>query len=69
MAKWMKEAFAHNKGGLHRATHTPEGETIPLYKIEKAAHSSDPHVRHMAAAGRTGGKIARKHAMPSGRRR
>lgn len=37
-----------NHGGLHRALHVPEGETIPQSKIEAAKHSSNEHVRHMA---------------------
>lgn len=47
---WMERAFAHNKGGLHRALHVPEGKTIPKAKVEKAAHSSDSHLRHQAQA-------------------
>lgn len=47
---WMERAFAHNKGGLHRATGTPAGETIPKKKVYKAEHSKDSHVRHMAQA-------------------
>lgn len=47
---WMEKAFAHNKGGLHRATHTPAGKTIPAYRVKKAETSPDPHVRHMAQA-------------------
>lgn len=47
--KWIqKTGVDQNKGGLHRATHTPMGEKIPAAKIEAAAHSQDPHVRHMA---------------------
>jgi hypothetical protein len=37
-----------HKGGLHRALHVPEGETIPKEKIEAAKHSTNEHVRHMA---------------------
>ena len=36
------------KGGLHRALHVPEGETIPAEKIAAAKNSSNEHVRHMA---------------------
>ena len=42
-------------GGLHRALHVPEGETIPKSKIEAATHSSSPHVRHMANFAQTMG--------------
>jgi len=36
------------KGGLHRALHVPEDETIPASKLEAARHSSNEHIRHMA---------------------
>lgn len=40
----------HNlrKGGLHRALHVPENESIPESKIEAAKHSSNSHIQHMA---------------------
>jgi hypothetical protein len=57
---WMQKAFAHNKGGLHRATHTPEGEKIPKKKIYRAAHSKNSHVQHMAQAALNASK-SRKH--------
>ncbi|MBV9442465.1 MAG: hypothetical protein JO217_07195 [Acidobacteriaceae bacterium] len=47
---WMEKAFSKNKGGLHRATYTPAGETIPVKKVYKAARSSDPHVERVARA-------------------
>lgn len=40
-------------GGLHRATGTPENENIPQDKLEKASHSSNPHVMHMANMAKT----------------
>lgn len=48
--KWASKAFGNNKGGLHRATGTPAGKTIPSYRVTRAAHSQDSHVRHMAQA-------------------
>jgi hypothetical protein len=36
------------KGGLHRALHIPEDETIPEERLEKAKNSSNSHVAHMA---------------------
>lgn len=36
------------KGGLHRALHVPEGQSIPAEKLSAAKHSSNEHVRHMA---------------------
>jgi hypothetical protein len=35
-------------GGLHRALGVPQGEPIPLEKLEEAMHSKSPHVRSMA---------------------
>ena len=37
-----------HEGKLHRALHVPLDEKIPRSKINKAKHSSDPHVRAMA---------------------
>jgi hypothetical protein len=37
-----------DKGGLHRATHTPSGEKISAYKMAGALHSKNPHMRKMA---------------------
>lgn len=48
--KWAAKAFSGNKGGLHRATGTPEGKPIPVYRVKKAAHSQNSHVEHMAQA-------------------
>ena len=47
--KWIQGAVnpAH-KGDLHKALHVAAGEKIPKAKINKATHSSDPHLRHMA---------------------
>lgn len=41
------------KGGLHRALHVPEGETIPKERIEEATHSKNPHLRKMAVLAQT----------------
>lgn len=47
--KWIQGAVnPANKGGLHKALHVAQGETIPKAKIAKATHSKNPHVRHMA---------------------
>jgi hypothetical protein len=47
--KWIQKAVnpAH-KGGLHKALHVAQGEKIPKAKIEKATHSKNPKLRHMA---------------------
>lgn len=47
--KWIQRAVpASHKGRLHRALGVPESEKIPEEKLQKAAHSSSPHMRHMA---------------------
>lgn len=33
-----KKQIIFKKGGLHRSTHTPEGEKIPASKMSKALH-------------------------------
>ena len=58
---WMEKAFSGNKGGLHRATQTPEGEKIPKEKIYRAAHSKDPHVRRMAQSAKNAAGVRRKN--------
>jgi hypothetical protein len=47
--KWIQKAVdpAH-KGNLHKALHVAQGEKIPKAKIEKATHSKNPKLRHMA---------------------
>lgn len=46
---WIKEAVpASHKGMLHHALGVSEDEKIPAAKLEKAAHSSNSHMRHMA---------------------
>jgi len=47
--KWIQKAVnpAH-KGGLHKALHVAQGEKIPKAKIDKATHSKNPKLRHMA---------------------
>jgi len=47
--KWIQKATKPStKGDLHKALHVPQGETIPKGKIEKATHSKNAHLRHMA---------------------
>lgn len=48
--KWMGEAFGSNKNGLHRATHTPAGETIPTSKVKSMAAHGTGHQKKMANA-------------------
>jgi LysM repeat protein len=47
--KWIQKATKPStKGDLHKALHVSQGETIPKGKIEKATHSKNAHLRHMA---------------------
>ena len=47
--KWIQKAVnPANKGNLHKALHVAQGEKIPKAKIEKATHSKNPKLRHMA---------------------
>lgn len=50
--KWIQGAIKH-KGALHKALHVPAGENIPAKKLEKAAHSDNPHVAKMANLAKT----------------
>lgn len=34
-------------GGLHRALHVPENETIPKEKVIASSHSNNEHIRKM----------------------
>jgi hypothetical protein len=45
--KWIQKANV-KKGGLHKALGVPQDETIPKSKIEKASHSKNAHLKHMA---------------------
>jgi hypothetical protein len=45
----LYRAMSHlRRGGLHRALHVPENETIPEAKIAAARNSSNSHIAHMA---------------------
>jgi hypothetical protein len=47
--KWIQKAVnPEHKGDLHKALHVAQGEKIPKAKIEKATHSKNPKLRHMA---------------------
>jgi len=45
------------KGGLHRALHVPENETIPKERIEAATNSDNKHLAAMARFAQTMGKF------------
>jgi hypothetical protein len=45
----LYRAMRHlRSGGLHRALHVPQNESIPADKLEAAKNSKNEHVRHMA---------------------
>ena len=47
--KWIQKAVnPANKGNLHKALHVAQGEKIPKSKIDKATHSKNSKLRHMA---------------------
>jgi hypothetical protein len=46
---WIQKAVdPKHKGELHKALHVGQDKDIPKSKLNKATHSKDPHVRHMA---------------------
>jgi hypothetical protein len=47
MAHFIKKAIKH-PGALHRKLHVPQGQKIPAAKVESAAHSTNPTLRHEA---------------------
>jgi hypothetical protein len=46
------ESFKIHPGALHRALHVAEGKPLGQARIDKALHSKDPSIRHMAASGK-----------------
>ena len=62
--KWIQKAVdPKHKGDLHKALHVPQGEKIPKSKIEKATHSKDAHLRHMAQFAKN---VAKEDAVEEG---
>ena len=49
---WIQGAIKH-PGALHKALHVPKGEKIPEKKLEKAEHSSNPHLAKKARLAET----------------
>jgi hypothetical protein len=50
--KWMQGTDVH-PGGLHRSLHIPEGQKIPVARIEAATHSHNPLVKKQAVLAET----------------
>lgn len=50
--KWIQGAIKH-PGALHKALHVKKGEKIPLSKLNKASHSSNPKLRSRANLAKT----------------
>jgi len=62
--KWIQKAVdPSHKGDLHKALHVPQGEKIPKAKINKATHSKDAHLRHMAQFAKN---VAKEDAVEEG---
>ena len=63
--KWMASAFRKHPGALHRATHTPIGETIPAAKLAAAAKraktTGNTRLAREVALAKVGKKLGRKH--------
>lgn len=49
---WIKDAIKH-PGSLHKSLHVPKGQKIPIAKINKAEHSSNPTLRKKAKLAET----------------
>jgi hypothetical protein len=47
---WMQKAFSKNKGGLHKALGVPEGEDIPVGKMEDALRAGGKKEKMARAA-------------------
>jgi len=45
--KWIQGAIKH-PGALHKALGVPQGQKIPLKKLKKAEHSSNPKIARQA---------------------
>lgn len=62
--KWIQKAVdPSHKGDLHKALHVAQGEKIPKGKIEKATHSKNAHLRHMAQFAKN---VAKEDTMDEG---
>lgn len=53
---WIKGA-TQNKGGLHRSLGVPQGQKIPVKKLQKAMSSDNPRIRKQAQLAKTLGKL------------
>ena len=45
--KWIQGVIKH-PGALHKALGVPQGQKIPLKKLKKAEHSSNPKIARQA---------------------
>ena len=62
--KWIQGAVdPSHKGDLHKALHVAQDKKIPKSKIEKATHSKDAHLRHMAQFAKN---VAKEDAVEEG---
>lgn len=61
MAKKFIQEMHMKKGALHKTLGVPEGEKIPVKKLEKAEHSKNPLTRKRANLAATLKKLPRHH--------
>jgi hypothetical protein len=52
MTNWIKGAIKH-PGALHEMLNVPKGQKIPISKLSKAQHSSNPLLRKRAVLAKT----------------
>lgn len=57
--KWVSEAFAKNKGALHRSLGVKPGDKIPLAKLSTAANSDNGKLAKRAQLALTASKFKR----------
>ena len=62
--KWIKKAI-RRPGELHRDLGVPQGEQIPGDKLDVAAHSDNPKIRHRAELAKTLGGMQHREGGPT----
>ena len=57
--KWIQDVFKKkgSKGALHRELKVPDGEKIPVKKMQKAEKSKNPKIRKQVQLAETLGKL------------
>lgn len=57
---WISGAIEH-PGSLRKSLHVPEGENIPVKKLQKASHSDNPTLAKRANLAMTLRKLHKRH--------